>query len=59
MARVSKDGRRRDRGLMVRDAQDALLTMSVSHYATWLRESAAYSGSTSQITRLRPLRLAA
>ena len=27
--------------------------------ATWLRVSAAYSGSTSQITRLRPLRLAA
>ena len=27
--------------------------------ATWLRVSSAYSGSTSQITRLRPLRLAA
>ena len=31
----------------------------VSAQATWLRVSAAYSGSTSQITRLRPLRLAA
>ena len=27
--------------------------------ATWLRVSATYSGSVSQITRLRPLRLAA
>lgn len=59
MARVSKDGHRLDGGLMVRDAQDALLTMRDWTQATWLRESAAYSGSTSQITRLRPLRLAA
>ena len=65
MARVSKDGRGRDRGLMVHpaiassgDAQDALLTMRDLDQATWLR-LAAYSGVTSQITRLRPLRLAA
>lgn len=37
-------------------------TLGRQHYATWLRLpciSAVYSGSTSQTTRLRPLRLAA
>jgi hypothetical protein len=37
----------------------ALLTMRGNRQATWLWVSAAYSGSTSQMTRLRPLRLAA
>ena len=63
---VSKDGRGHLSQPMVRDAQEALLTMRLSEadeanepQATWLWVSAAYSGSTSQITRLRPLRLAA
>ena len=50
----------------VSEAQDALLTMRRRKackvrklQATWLRLSATYSGSASQMTRLRPLRLAA
>ena len=38
---------------------EKVLTMRNGYQATWLCVSAAYSGSTSQITRLRPLRLAA
>ena len=41
------------------DGQSESARKRESGYATWLWVSAAYSGSTSQITRLRPLRLAA
>ena len=39
--------------------RDAFTATRDLNHATWLRLSAAYSGSTSQMTRLRPLRLAA
>jgi hypothetical protein len=69
LARVSKDGNAHRSQPMVRDAPLALLTMRLRSilrfddnsvlYATWLCVSVAYSGSASQMTRLRPLRLAA
>jgi hypothetical protein len=42
-------------------AKEKVLIMrtAICAQATWLRVSATYSGSASQITRLRPLRLAA
>ena len=59
MRGVSKDGSAFGaRHLMVETREDALLTMRTA-YATWTWISAEYSGSASQITRLRPLRLAA
>ena len=58
-ARVSKDGRGRIMASWFETREAALLTMRVCFQATWLRVSATYSGSASQMTRLRPLRLAA
>ena len=46
-----------EQGAAAQDGECARRCMATQ--ATWLRVSAAYSGSTSQITRLRPLRLAA
>jgi len=57
-ARVSKDGR--EIGASWFETREAaLLTMRVCYQATWPWVSAMYSGSASQTTRLRPLRLAA
>jgi hypothetical protein len=58
-ARVSKDGRREIGASWFETREAALLTMRVCYQATWPWVSAMYSGSASQTTRLRPLRLAA